>query len=327
MSPVPGPYRVTAPDSTAPLRQGEILTNVIRLRVRSDTVQSANPVFDRIDHPFAVVLSQDCDLEQDRRVRFPCPAGVRQASPERVLLRRRAGPGVVRPVIAKLGKKSKAWDRIQQNNDVRYHFLQKVELGCDRLHDGLAELAIDFKRLLHPAHRRSLPPNRIRRGKEAVRLGQPLPGTPEQPVRLLPESRRPAGRSFQRIGAGVSVLRQQVRLIAAGLLATARLLRLALPRRPRQCLLLRALLVQLQQLRQHLVAEVVRPAVAAPRLLPATGAPSARRRPLRSRAGTRRSVAGRSSRRRRGRPGPSPRAARAAARCRASVSFGSWKRL
>ena len=41
---------------------------------------------------------------------------------------------------------SKHWDRMKQNNDERYHFLEKAGRGCDRLNEELPELAIDFKR-------------------------------------------------------------------------------------------------------------------------------------------------------------------------------------
>jgi hypothetical protein len=142
MSSVPGIYRVTAPDSTTPLRQGEILTSVIQLRVRLDTVQTANPVFNPIAQPFAVILTQDCDLEQDHQVRS---AGKQSDKLLPAVLfcevvTAQEQYGRIRQINPKF------WDRIKINNDIRYHFLQKVEPGCDRLQEGLPELAIDFKR-------------------------------------------------------------------------------------------------------------------------------------------------------------------------------------
>jgi hypothetical protein len=41
---------------------------------------------------------------------------------------------------------SRVWERIKQNNDIRYHFLQKPDANCDAAGEGLGELAIDFKR-------------------------------------------------------------------------------------------------------------------------------------------------------------------------------------
>jgi hypothetical protein len=50
-----------------PLRQGEILGGVLRYSLALDTPEG--PSFDQIEHPFVIVLSQDCDLAQDFRVR------------------------------------------------------------------------------------------------------------------------------------------------------------------------------------------------------------------------------------------------------------------
>jgi hypothetical protein len=38
------------------------------------------------------------------------------------------------------------WQRVRQNKDERYHFLQRIESGEDARGEGLAELSIDFKR-------------------------------------------------------------------------------------------------------------------------------------------------------------------------------------
>jgi hypothetical protein len=43
------------------------------------------------------------------------------------------------------GITSDIWKRINQNKDERYHFLQKIEVPLEALHQGLPELGIDLK--------------------------------------------------------------------------------------------------------------------------------------------------------------------------------------
>jgi hypothetical protein len=137
-------YCVTAHDASAPLRQGEILTNVRLLNVRLETLGTDALAADTITHPFAVILTQDCDLEQDYHKRFPQP----QVSDKLIPCLLFCEVATAEELFGTVKRQgcSKAWDRIKQNNDVRYHFLQKVEAGCDRTNEGLPELAIDFKR-------------------------------------------------------------------------------------------------------------------------------------------------------------------------------------
>jgi hypothetical protein len=141
------PYRVTAAGPAAPLRQGEILATVVRTRVDPTTIGTGELAYGEVEHRLAVILTQDCDLEQDHKVRFPGPQEESDKLIPSVLFGELMTAGeLFAPTIARHGRKSKVWDRIQQNNDPRYHFLQKVEPGCDRLNEGLPELAIDFKR-------------------------------------------------------------------------------------------------------------------------------------------------------------------------------------
>jgi hypothetical protein len=95
-----------------------------------------------VTHGYAVVLTQDCDLEQDFSVRQ------KQIASDKLL------PSVLFCEVAtaeelfgrvkSLG--SKLWDRIRINKDERYHFLQKIEADRDGLGLGMPELGIDFKR-------------------------------------------------------------------------------------------------------------------------------------------------------------------------------------
>lgn len=128
------------------LRQGEILSGVVQAYLRIESVGTPEPRVIVRTHRFAVVVSQDCDLTQDHAKRFPTPLAPEKLIPSVLLCEAFPADELFTVIIDTHGKKSKAWDRIQQNNDPRYHFLQKAEREQDRLHEGLPELALDFKR-------------------------------------------------------------------------------------------------------------------------------------------------------------------------------------
>jgi hypothetical protein len=59
-----------ASDKGSSLRQGEILTGVIQYRpVISELLQEEQELsFDAVLHPYAIVVTQDCDLDWDYRL-------------------------------------------------------------------------------------------------------------------------------------------------------------------------------------------------------------------------------------------------------------------
>jgi hypothetical protein len=92
-------------------------------------------------HPFAVVMTQDCDLEQDFRARDG-----QNKSDKRI-------PNVLfcqiitaEELRGGVGITSDIWKRIRNNKDERYQFLQVVARGEDSHDEGLPELGVDFKR-------------------------------------------------------------------------------------------------------------------------------------------------------------------------------------
>lgn len=142
MRQVSSPYRVTAPDAASPLRQCEIVSNIERFRLDLPSVGTEAPAGKYRKHAYALVISQDCDLEQDFRTRnegkasdklMPSVLFCEAMTAEELF-------GIIRQTNRKL------WDRIKINKDERYHFMQKIEPACDCLNQGLPELAIDFKR-------------------------------------------------------------------------------------------------------------------------------------------------------------------------------------
>jgi hypothetical protein len=122
------------------LRQGEIVTNLIRPRLSLASV-GASPVVDFDPQPFTILLTQDCDLDQDSHVR-------RQGTINDKLL-----PALffcevftAEELFGRLDRNRKLWERIPKNKDERYHFLQRVDAAWDAEQIGLPELGIDFKR-------------------------------------------------------------------------------------------------------------------------------------------------------------------------------------
>jgi hypothetical protein len=136
-------YRPSTAGLDSSLRQGEILSDVPQFRFDAATLGGATPPSgEPMYPPYALILSQDCDLEQDFNVRQ------RQIVSDKLL------PNVLFCEVAtaeelfnrvkQLG--SKLWDRIRINKDERYHFLQRIAADSDALQQGLPELGIDFKR-------------------------------------------------------------------------------------------------------------------------------------------------------------------------------------
>ncbi len=99
-------YRPSTADGR--VYQGEILQNVIQIKPSIESIQNNEEgvleVFP-MPHELVIVMSQDCDLEQDYK-------------------RRQAG---------------------EENQNERFHYLQKVEPGLDLQGQGLTAIALDFK--------------------------------------------------------------------------------------------------------------------------------------------------------------------------------------
>lgn len=129
---------------TRALRQGEILSGLMQAKVKLDGVESYDraTAFEMITHPFAIVVSQGCDLDWDFRARSENPSNEWKRIPsvlfcEAITAEQLRGRADINSGI---------WQRIKGNNDERYHFLQRVPAEQDADQRGLPELGIDFKR-------------------------------------------------------------------------------------------------------------------------------------------------------------------------------------
>lgn len=131
-----------APSSgTTPLRQCEILSGVRQLAPKAGDAWSESPRFDLIGHPYAIVLSQDCDLEQDYRSRSVSPPDPRLMLPSVLLCE--AVPASEEKQQPKI---SAIWKQVTQNNHERFHYLSRIAANEDSAGIGIESLVLDFKR-------------------------------------------------------------------------------------------------------------------------------------------------------------------------------------
>ncbi len=146
-----------------PLRQGEILSDLTRFRVDPSslaptgvrvalhvsrpseysphitaTSTESTPAVLKVDYPFVVVVSQDCDLTQRGQPNAPD-----LVFPTVLLLEVTTAASLRGKVL-----KSETWNMVKSNREERHHFLQAVAKEQDTLGDGLPELGLDFKRYM-----------------------------------------------------------------------------------------------------------------------------------------------------------------------------------
>ncbi len=143
-------YEPSAPGG--PIRQAELLSNVEEYQVELDDQGSSEALgFIRVEHPLVVVVSQDCDLEQDFNLRHP--AGDQVITSEEADARATALPYVL--MCEGYGEEelgghlpdsfgSKDFRRIRQNQNERYHCLEEGRLGSPE--ETIEPLFFDFRR-------------------------------------------------------------------------------------------------------------------------------------------------------------------------------------
>jgi hypothetical protein len=126
--------------------QGEILENVVQISPTVESIAANVPgelQFVPVVHELVVVMSQDCDLDQDytRRV-----AGDRGTLPNIMLCDVYLAEALRAAVLLRDQLGTKDWrKRIAQNQNERFHYLQRTERGQDLQQEGLTALALDFK--------------------------------------------------------------------------------------------------------------------------------------------------------------------------------------
>ena len=124
------------------LRQGEIVTNLIQLKPNVPSLSTEEPEIIPIVHPYAIIVTQDCDLVQDFKPRSEGSLESDKIIPSILFCE----VATAEQLKGRADIKSDIWKRIRQNKDDRYQFIEKVFSEDDLLGEGLPELGIDFKR-------------------------------------------------------------------------------------------------------------------------------------------------------------------------------------
>jgi hypothetical protein len=136
----------TASNADGPLRQCEVLENVIEARIIVESLRlnlGEFEVEERI-HPLGIVLTQDCDLTWDYNARTTGDPQQGHKLLPNVLLCELWEADRLRGTQA---ISTNPWKRIRQNQDERYHYLSECGAEDDLAGTGLVVLAIDFKRV------------------------------------------------------------------------------------------------------------------------------------------------------------------------------------
>lgn len=117
----------------------EILSGISQRRQSFESLRAPEPELETILHPLCIVISQDCDLEQDF-----CARRENRATPlADVLL---CDVVAANDLKGNVAQGRDIWKRIIQNKDERYQFLRAVQTRQDLANEGLTELGIDFRR-------------------------------------------------------------------------------------------------------------------------------------------------------------------------------------
>lgn len=130
------------PPNSPYLRQGEIIEGLFELQIQIPSEPSIDlnqpAKLDRIDHPYSIVVSQDCDLEWDYKARS-------EEASEDKLLTHVLFCALFTPdeTKSRSGKMSQLWKRVIQNQDERYHHLDEAPVNGTE--ENLPELIADFK--------------------------------------------------------------------------------------------------------------------------------------------------------------------------------------
>jgi hypothetical protein len=124
------------------LRQGEIVSGLIQIRQSLETVGMQRPPrLDEVLHPFAIVMTQDCDLESDFRLQSEGAEAKLQLL--NILFCEAVATNELK---ARVPPGKDIWKRVVQNKDERYQCLEAIPSNQDVMAQGVPCLGCDFKR-------------------------------------------------------------------------------------------------------------------------------------------------------------------------------------
>jgi hypothetical protein len=159
------------PELDKPLRQGELLSNVVQyIPSISEDSSIEKPKIRSLTQELSIIVTQSCDLERDHEARqklpslqeewnqvqekriFKTPDEIKELQKDIQKEKSKLLNSVILCYIseAKFVRKlpsvnSEAWNLIKSNRSNRYHFLEMVPDDCDLLLSGTEELTADFK--------------------------------------------------------------------------------------------------------------------------------------------------------------------------------------
>lgn len=128
-----------------PLMQGEILSHVMQVKLAEGALDQGGEVTVGVeDHPLAIIVTQACDLDWDYKAREGIEINGKPVSDAKLV------PNVLLLIVYEAAKiraevNSRIWERIRDNKDERYQFLEVAPPEADAAGEGLPEMCIDFK--------------------------------------------------------------------------------------------------------------------------------------------------------------------------------------
>ena len=139
------------------LKQCEIVSGLIVHQIFAETItvdtedgpdqQSRTLKAKPIEHPFSIVVSQDCDLTQDYNFRFNSIGKPRHAISSILFCEAMLAKDLVHgDEHEKVFEEGAIRQDYRNNNDFRFHFIQKIPKDLDALACGIDELGFVFKR-------------------------------------------------------------------------------------------------------------------------------------------------------------------------------------
>ena len=143
------------------LRHGEVLCSVWERRVSLDEVEPEALNVESFEPPWAIIVTQDGDLEQDAGARgMVAPANATEEELSKFL--KKQNNGLISSVLVVVAQEAKTvksgiggsdiWKRVHQNKDERYQFIAPAGASQDLEKTGFDSLVLDFKRMFSVPH-------------------------------------------------------------------------------------------------------------------------------------------------------------------------------
>ena len=153
-TPTKRPFYIRSPEHGT-LRQGEIISDLFAVRLKTGAERDTEDNAKKVPYAYSIIVTQDCDLEQDYAARKNEGAGKHRLL-RNILLCEVEQAKILKhgDMIQELPEDKRArspigrreWKIVVRNKDERYHFLAKIEKLEDSLNEGLPQLVVEFKR-------------------------------------------------------------------------------------------------------------------------------------------------------------------------------------